>query len=189
MGEVSFVPSLLASSFFVFLIWKYLGKPRESPALRSVAILVLGDVGRSPRMMYHAESFAKLQFETYLVGYEGARPSHNILTRCRSLNACACRLQARPLAPFCPPRSFPLSLRTSGCTSQPPIFNPCSFQNLTPDLCDPVCPTLAHAPSSGIYTRPGSSPEFFMRFIGTELKYVLEERIPQASRLSRLCTS
>ena len=39
---------------------------------RSVAILVLGDVGRSPRMMYHAESFAKLQFETFLVGYKGA---------------------------------------------------------------------------------------------------------------------
>ncbi len=24
-------------------------------------------------MMYHAESFAKLQFETFLVGYQGAR--------------------------------------------------------------------------------------------------------------------
>ena len=38
---------------------------------RSVAVLVLGDVGRSPRMMYHAESFAKSGFETFVVGYEG----------------------------------------------------------------------------------------------------------------------
>src|SRR5712672_2354827 len=45
--------------------------PRSTPSPRSVAILVLGDVGRSPRMMYHAESFAKLQFETFLVGYQG----------------------------------------------------------------------------------------------------------------------
>lgn len=39
---------------------------------RSVAVLVLGDVGRSPRMMYHAESFAKHGFETFIVGYEGS---------------------------------------------------------------------------------------------------------------------
>ena len=38
---------------------------------RSVAILVLGDIGRSPRMMYHAESFAEAQFRTYLIGYAG----------------------------------------------------------------------------------------------------------------------
>ena len=44
---------------------------RRPPKLRSVAILVLGDVGRSPRMMYHAESFAKLGFDTYLIGYRG----------------------------------------------------------------------------------------------------------------------
>lgn len=39
--------------------------------LRSVAIVVLGDIGRSPRMMYHAESFASIGFETYLIGYAG----------------------------------------------------------------------------------------------------------------------
>lgn len=40
--------------------------------LRSVAILVLGDIGRSPRMMYHAESFASIDFQTYIIGYAGA---------------------------------------------------------------------------------------------------------------------
>lgn len=44
---------------------------RDSPARRTVVVLVLGDIGRSPRMMYHAESFAKLGWETYLVGYAG----------------------------------------------------------------------------------------------------------------------
>jgi hypothetical protein len=57
-----FISSLL-------LLLKRSAKSKPSP--RSVAILVLGDVGRSPRMMYHAESFAKLQFETFLVGYQG----------------------------------------------------------------------------------------------------------------------
>ena len=39
--------------------------------MRSVVVFVLGDVGRSPRMMYHAESFANNGFETYVVGYRG----------------------------------------------------------------------------------------------------------------------
>lgn len=34
-----------------------------------VLILVLGDIGRSPRMMYHAASFARHDWETVLVGY------------------------------------------------------------------------------------------------------------------------
>lgn len=58
--------------FFLFTLalWRFL-RPRGTPTLRTVAILVLGDIGRSPRMMYHAESFAKLGFDTYLVGYRG----------------------------------------------------------------------------------------------------------------------
>lgn len=58
--------------YFISLVLLLL-KPsaRSKPSPRSVAILVLGDVGRSPRMMYHAESFAKLKFETFLVGYQG----------------------------------------------------------------------------------------------------------------------
>jgi beta-1,4-mannosyltransferase len=44
----------------------------QKPFLRSVAILVLGDIGRSPRIMYHAESFAKNEYETFLIGYAGA---------------------------------------------------------------------------------------------------------------------
>ena len=47
-------------------------KPGRRPFYRSVAILVLGDIGRSPRMMYHSESFAQHEFETFVVGYKGA---------------------------------------------------------------------------------------------------------------------
>ena len=60
---------------FCCVAWLLLSRrsPRKhKPSLRTVAILVLGDVGRSPRMMYHAESFAKLHFETFLIGYNGA---------------------------------------------------------------------------------------------------------------------
>lgn len=44
---------------------------RIPPKTRSVSIIVLGDIGRSPRTMYHAESFAKAGFNTFIVGYKG----------------------------------------------------------------------------------------------------------------------
>ena len=62
---------LTALSGFCVLAWTVYAYPRPRPALRSVAILVLGDIGRSPRMMYHAESFATNKFLTYLIGYGG----------------------------------------------------------------------------------------------------------------------
>ena len=67
LGVVAVFVSLLLVLFTVW-IYPYVNQP---PKLRSVAIIVLGDVGRSPRMMYHAESFAKLGFSTYLIGYRG----------------------------------------------------------------------------------------------------------------------
>ncbi|KAF8446375.1 glycosyltransferase family 33 protein [Boletus edulis BED1] len=68
------VVAVFVSLFFVLCtVWtyKYVRRPQK---LRSIAIIVLGDVGRSPRMMYHAESFAKLGFDTYLIGYRGSKP-------------------------------------------------------------------------------------------------------------------
>jgi beta-1,4-mannosyltransferase len=66
---------LLFATFFVYA----LTRPRRAPRVRTAAVLVLGDVGRSPRMMYHAESLAKQSFETYVVGYDGARPIPSLL--------------------------------------------------------------------------------------------------------------
>lgn len=48
---------------------------RIPPKTRSVSIIVLGDIGRSPRTMYHAESFAKAGFNTFIVGYKGPCPA------------------------------------------------------------------------------------------------------------------
>lgn len=62
--------SFVLFCFFLLALWQFV-RPRGKPTLRTVAILVLGDIGRSPRMMYHAESFAKLGFDTFLIGYKG----------------------------------------------------------------------------------------------------------------------
>lgn len=74
------LPQLLATLLFVYVVWRLLRHDRPQPMLRSVAIVVLGDVGRSPRMMYHAESFAKHGFETHLIGYRGSKPIPSLLS-------------------------------------------------------------------------------------------------------------
>ena len=80
------LPQILAAILSIIplcVAWRLLSKrPSNKPCLRSVAILVLGDIGRSPRMMYHAESFAKLHFETFLIGYEG--PSVTLVISCQN---------------------------------------------------------------------------------------------------------
>lgn len=48
------------------LVWKQ-GK--------TVQVVVLGDIGRSPRMQYHALSIAKHGGRVFLIGYEGTLPS------------------------------------------------------------------------------------------------------------------
>ena len=64
-------------AFFFLLpfvaIYVFLRKPTRRRILhrRSVAVLVLGDVGQSPRMMYHSQSFAQHDFETFIIGYRG----------------------------------------------------------------------------------------------------------------------
>ncbi|KAJ7139519.1 mannosyltransferase [Mycena epipterygia] len=70
------IPRLGVALVLLWLTWKTLSffKPRNQHTLRSVAIVVLGDIGRSPRMMYHAESFAENGFFTELIGYGGSKP-------------------------------------------------------------------------------------------------------------------
>ncbi|CAH0395097.1 unnamed protein product [Bemisia tabaci] len=41
-------------------------------ARKKVTVVVLGDLGRSPRMLYHAQSLAKENFEVHLVGFAGS---------------------------------------------------------------------------------------------------------------------
>ncbi|ODM97093.1 Chitobiosyldiphosphodolichol beta-mannosyltransferase [Orchesella cincta] len=52
-------------------------KPREYK--RTVCIVVLGDIGRSPRMRYHAQSFSKEGFLVTIIGYSGSGLPQDIL--------------------------------------------------------------------------------------------------------------
>ena len=45
----------------------------------SVQVLVLGDIGRSPRMQYHAMSIAKHGGRVDVIGYKGEKPPRNII--------------------------------------------------------------------------------------------------------------
>ncbi|KAI9512299.1 mannosyltransferase [Russula earlei] len=76
------LPQLIYVALCCCAAWLLLSRrsPKKKPWLRSVIVLVLGDIGRSPRMMYHAESFAKLQFVTVLVGYKGSKPVPSLLS-------------------------------------------------------------------------------------------------------------
>ncbi|KAK2461736.1 hypothetical protein APHAL10511_006199 [Amanita phalloides] len=62
----------LVSAVFLWSLWR-LFRTKYTKA-RTAAILVLGDIGRSPRIMYHAHSLAENNFETHLIGYGGSRP-------------------------------------------------------------------------------------------------------------------
>lgn len=63
---------LLVPLAILTAMWLIVSRCLQRPTrMRSVVVFVLGDVGRSPRMMYHAESFANNGFETYIVGYRG----------------------------------------------------------------------------------------------------------------------
>lgn len=44
-----------------------------------VCLLVLGDIGRSPRMLYHARSLSRAGFLVQIVGYKGAEPHASVL--------------------------------------------------------------------------------------------------------------
>ena len=44
-------------------------------------IVVLGDIGRSPRMQYHALSFAAEGFDVTMLGYGGMNPFKSQLFR------------------------------------------------------------------------------------------------------------
>lgn len=46
-------------------------EPMDTKTGDTVQIVVLGDIGRSPRMQYHALSIAKLGGEVSLIGYRG----------------------------------------------------------------------------------------------------------------------
>lgn len=44
-----------------------------------ISVVVLGDIGRSPRMQYHSISLANSGFDVDLIGYSGSKP-HRLVT-------------------------------------------------------------------------------------------------------------
>ncbi|KAI0697447.1 glycosyl transferases group 1-domain-containing protein [Cytidiella melzeri] len=78
--DKTIIVALCVAALFGVVVFKLAFTARQQPLLRSVAILVLGDVGRSPRMMYHAESFATNEFETYIIGNKGSKPIPSLLS-------------------------------------------------------------------------------------------------------------
>lgn len=74
--------STIVTTVMLVLPTRYVVEPQEDQkgpdtggkqlqAEISVQVLVLGDMGRSPRMQYHAASIAKHGGKVTLIGYEG----------------------------------------------------------------------------------------------------------------------
>jgi len=59
------LPIILAVLLLLLFLLRY------GNSAKRVYIVVLGDIGRSPRMQYHAMSFARAGFEVYVFGYGG----------------------------------------------------------------------------------------------------------------------
>ncbi|KAJ7305700.1 hypothetical protein JRQ81_010066 [Phrynocephalus forsythii] len=67
----------VAVGWLLLLLWR---RKRPSAAQsRRVAVVVLGDLGRSPRMQYHALSLARRGRHVAFLGYPGTKP-HNQVT-------------------------------------------------------------------------------------------------------------
>eukprot|EP00435_Cladocopium_sp_Y103_P073236 s304_g42.t2 len=67
--QVACVAAVLCLLFVLLVAWYRSSLPAS--AQPHVAVIVLGDIGRSPRMQYHATSLAKHGCEVSLIGYAG----------------------------------------------------------------------------------------------------------------------
>jgi len=64
----------LAGGLSLLMLFRRIRASRPSLTPKSVALVVLGDIGRSPRMLYHAHSFARHGYTTHIVAYRGQLP-------------------------------------------------------------------------------------------------------------------
>ncbi|GAA5915759.1 hypothetical protein JCM5296_002648 [Sporobolomyces johnsonii] len=69
----AWITSLLGG-ISLLLLWRRVQSSRPSSSAKSVALVVLGDIGRSPRMLYHAQSFVEHGYTTHIVAYRGSAP-------------------------------------------------------------------------------------------------------------------
>ncbi len=81
-GSLALVMGFLAAPIgFVCLLIVFIAQQISLKPARhhSAIVLVLGDIGRSPRMMYHAESLARHEWETSVIGYGDTPPILSLL--------------------------------------------------------------------------------------------------------------
>lgn len=72
--------SLVCLGVITVLLWLWLWglRRRDGDTERRVCVLVLGDIGRSPRMQYHALSLSKHGFNVTFVGFLGERDTFRL---------------------------------------------------------------------------------------------------------------
>lgn len=74
MLEAYLVEIKLGISFlilFFVLVCLFATKNKSNRNSKNVCVIVLGDLGRSPRMNYHCLSFANLGYNVSFIGYKG----------------------------------------------------------------------------------------------------------------------
>jgi beta-1,4-mannosyltransferase len=74
MFEEYLVRIKLGISFFILslvLVIFYIWKNTKRSNVKHVCVIVLGDLGRSPRMNYHCLSFANAGYNVSFIGYKG----------------------------------------------------------------------------------------------------------------------
>ena len=73
---------LLVTAFSIVSVVILLAlKWRSETGATIVSVVVLGDIGRSPRMQYHTVAMAQFGFQVDLVGFAGAQP-YMLANRC-----------------------------------------------------------------------------------------------------------
>ncbi|XP_031421481.1 chitobiosyldiphosphodolichol beta-mannosyltransferase [Clupea harengus] len=63
--------------FSILSVWSFRGCRQDKH--RHVCVLVLGDIGRSPRMQYHAISLSKHGYNVSFVGFFGTKPHEEVI--------------------------------------------------------------------------------------------------------------
>lgn len=66
-----YLTAVLMGPIAILLLFVHWLRGRKKSTKPRICIVVLGDVGRSPRMQYHALSCAKAGFQVELLGFGG----------------------------------------------------------------------------------------------------------------------
>ncbi|XP_023124033.2 chitobiosyldiphosphodolichol beta-mannosyltransferase [Amphiprion ocellaris] len=70
---------LVAVAGLLLPLWGFWLRRRDGGTERRVCVLVLGDIGRSPRMQYHALSLSKHGYQVTFVGFLDSKPHQDVL--------------------------------------------------------------------------------------------------------------